>query len=71
MEDVWAAARNIEAQLEVRQSLRNLRRIEPFLAGIEQYARVVEVLCNGTPYLPFIWVRAAAAVGWQGHKLLI
>lgn len=56
MEDVWTTARDIERHLESRRSLRGFRRIQPFLAGIEQYSKVVEVLCNGTPYLPYIWV---------------
>ena len=56
MEDVWTAAKEIEHQLEMRRSLRALRRIQPFLAGIEQYSKVVEVVCNGTPYLPYLWV---------------
>ncbi len=55
MEDVWTAAKDIERQLELRRSLRGFRRIQPFLAGIEQYSKVVEVVCNGTPYLPYIW----------------
>ncbi|KAL8722712.1 MAG: hypothetical protein Q9181_007432, partial [Wetmoreana brouardii] len=55
MEDVWAAAKDIERQLERRRSLRGFRRIQPFLTGVEQYSRVIEVACNQTPYLPFIW----------------
>ncbi len=56
MEDVWTTARDIERHLESRRSLRGFRRIQPFLAGIEQYSKVVEVICNGTPYMPYIWV---------------
>ena len=56
MEDVWTTAREIERHLELKRSLRGLNRIRPFLAGIEQYSKVIEVLCNQTPYLPFLWV---------------
>lgn len=56
MEDVWSTARDIERYLASRRSLRGFRRIQPFLAGIEQYSKVVEVICNGTPYMPYIWV---------------
>lgn len=56
MEDVWKATRDIERQLESRGSLRGFQRIQPFLVGIEKYSGVVEVLCQGTPYLPYIWV---------------
>jgi hypothetical protein len=56
IQDVWKAARELEQQLAARQSIRNLRRIEPLLHGLEKYSKVVEVLCNGTPYLPWLWV---------------
>ena len=54
MEDVWTSAKDIERQLEMRRSLRGFRRLQPFIAGIEQYSKVVEVVCNGTPYLPYL-----------------
>ena len=56
MQDVWKAARDIEHQLEARRSLRGFRRLQTFLTGIEQYSKVMEILCNQTPYLPYIWV---------------
>jgi hypothetical protein len=55
-EDVWKAAEEIQEVQRVRKSLRNMRRVEPFLKALEKYSRVIEVLCNGTPYLPWIWV---------------
>lgn len=55
IQDVRQAAREVEQQLAARQCLRNMRRIEPLLNGLEAYAKVVEVLCNGTPYVSWIW----------------
>jgi hypothetical protein len=55
LQQVRDAAIDIEKQLAARQSLRNMRRLSPLLNGLEHYAKVVEVLCNGTPYLPWIW----------------
>jgi len=38
-------------------SLRNLRRIEPFITGISQYAKVIEVFVQVKPeILGLIWV---------------
>src|SRR4051794_6677648 len=54
LQDVRTAAKQIEQELAARQCLRNMRRIEPFLAGLERYSKVVDVLCNGTVYLPWI-----------------
>ena len=57
LEDVWVAVREIDSKQRKRLSAQNLRRIEPLLRGIEKYTKVIEVLCNGTPYLPYVWVR--------------
>jgi hypothetical protein len=56
LRDVYEAAKQIEQQLAAQQRLRNLKRLEPLLNGLEAYSKVIEVLCNGTPYLPWIWV---------------
>jgi len=55
IKDVWKAAEEIEQNQRKRKSLRAMKRIEPFLEGLEKYSRCIEVLCNGTPYLPWIW----------------
>ncbi|KAI1562867.1 hypothetical protein PtrEW4_009731 [Pyrenophora tritici-repentis] len=55
LRDVWEAVGEIERLLAARQCLRNMKRLEPFLNGLEAYAKVVEVLCNGTPFMPWIW----------------
>lgn len=55
LEHVRNAALEIETQLAAKQSLRNLRRLMPLFQGLEHYAKVVDVLCNGTPFLPWIW----------------
>lgn len=56
LEDVRGAALQIERQLAAQRSLRYMRRLEPFLRGLEQYSKSIDVLCNGTPYLPWVWV---------------
>jgi hypothetical protein len=55
LDDVRNAAVDLERQLAARQSLRNMRRLEPLFQGLGHYSRVIEVLCNGTDYLPWIW----------------
>jgi hypothetical protein len=56
VEDVWKAVREIDSAQRQRQSAQNLRRVEPLLKGIEKYAKVIEVLCNGTPFMAYVWV---------------
>ncbi|KAJ3535531.1 hypothetical protein NM208_g535 [Fusarium decemcellulare] len=55
LQHVRKAALDIENQLAARQSLRNMRRLMPLFQGLEHYAKVVDVLCNGTPFLSWIW----------------
>jgi len=52
---VRQAALDIESQLGARGLLRNMRRLDPLFRGLEHYAKVIEVLCNGTEYLPWLW----------------
>ncbi|KAH8652845.1 hypothetical protein BGZ61DRAFT_500804 [Ilyonectria robusta] len=55
LENVIKAAHEIENQLAARQLLRNMRRLVPLFTGLEYYSKSIEVVCNGTPYLPWIW----------------
>jgi hypothetical protein len=55
LDDVVKAAHEIEDQLAARQLLRNMRRMVPLFMGLQYYSKSIEVVCNGTPYLPWIW----------------
>jgi len=55
LRDVYEAALTIEREQSARRSLRNTRRLKPFLDGLQHYTKCVDTLCNGTPYLPWIW----------------
>lgn len=55
LQNVQKAALEIENQLSARGSLRNMRRLMPLFSGLEHYSKSMEVLCNGTPYLPWVW----------------
>jgi hypothetical protein len=56
IKDVWDAAEEIQRSQRQRQSLQAMSRLQPLLETLERYSKVVEVLCNGTPFLPWIWV---------------
>ena len=56
LDDIRETALAIEASQSKRRSLRNLRRLEPLLAALGKYGKTIEVLCNQTPYLAFVWV---------------
>ena len=70
LRDVRDAAKEVERQLAARGENRALRRIEPFLNGLGHYSEAVGVLCNGTPYLPWVWVCAHSKMLVQNHRLM-
>ena len=51
---VQLAALETENRLGAYQSLRNMCRIMPLFTGLQHYSQSIEVLCNGTPFLPWI-----------------
>lgn len=55
LDDVRQAALQVENQLAACQSLRNMRRLARLFDGLEHYSQTIEVLCNGTPFLPWVW----------------
>ena len=55
IDSVQNAVLEIENQLAARQSLCNMRRLGPLFRGLEYYSKSIDILCNGTPYLPWIW----------------
>jgi hypothetical protein len=67
LQDVREAARQIERDLGDRGCLRNMRRLQPFFDGLDRYSTIIEVLCNGTPYLPYIWVSGIRRLDHLNH----
>lgn len=55
IEDVRKACETLENELGARGLLRNMRRLEPLLKGLDCYSKAVDTLCQGTPFLPWIW----------------
>ena len=72
LEDVRNAAIRIEEQLAARQSLCNMGRLERLFGGLQHYSKSIDVLCNGTPYLPWLWapITLILQVGIQLHPSL-
>ena len=53
--DVQDALHKLEEYLSARGWVRNLRRLLPLITVLGHYHKTIEVLCNGTPFLPWIW----------------
>ena len=59
LEELWTTLRDVQQVQRDRQSVSNLTRIQPLLEILEKYSKPIEVCCNGTPYMPWIWVGSA------------
>lgn len=57
LKDVREAAKIISRDQAKRRCLQNLRRIEPLFEALGKFGGAIETLCQGIPYLCFIWVR--------------
>lgn len=66
LQDVRNAAQAIERRQSQRQSLQNLRRIQPFLEFMQRYADVLEVICQGYSPIAWVWV----SKGNPGYALI-
>lgn len=55
LEDARKAVLDTEARMASRGCLRNTRRLMPLFEGLQHYSRVIEVLCNGVPFMPLVW----------------
>jgi hypothetical protein len=58
LKDVRQAALDVQASMRQRGFVRNMAKLEPFLKTMEIYSKPLDILCNGTPFLPWAWVSA-------------
>jgi hypothetical protein len=56
LKDVWDLARDIEREQNKRTRLQNMRRIEPVLQLLENYAAVMDTFCQGFSPMTWVWV---------------
>jgi len=57
LEDVQAAALKLDRTLAEAGDRRNLRRLEVFFKGLKKFTEAGHSLYDGTPFLPWSWVR--------------
>ncbi|KAI7785010.1 nacht domain-containing protein [Diaporthe eres] len=55
LNDVRATIAQTETQLASRQGLRNFDRLSPYINAAERYGKVLEVFCNSSPMVSYIW----------------
>ncbi|KAK4221969.1 hypothetical protein QBC38DRAFT_460884 [Podospora fimiseda] len=55
LDDVRQGVLDIQRELRAKQCLRNLDRLTPYLDAADRYSKAVSHLCNGVPFMPYIW----------------
>jgi hypothetical protein len=57
LKDVLSALLDMQKYLQNKRENRNLRKLYPFVEGLQRYSGAIDTLSNGlSPYLPWIWV---------------
>lgn len=46
---------DLQKKQHSQRRLQNLSRLKPFLEAMEQYGKVVEVFCNSSEFVAFVW----------------
>jgi hypothetical protein len=59
VEDLQQAIGELQQKQLSERRLRNMNRLKRFVEAMEQYGKVVDVFCNSTELVIFIWVCAA------------
>jgi len=54
--DVEETIRGIERDQKMKKKMQNLARIKPFLEGMKQYGKIIEVFLNTSNIVAYIWV---------------
>jgi hypothetical protein len=67
LKDVWDLARDIEREQNERTRLQNMRRIEPVLQLLENYAAVMDTFCQGFSPMTWVWV-SVVSLGRHGRS---
>jgi len=54
--DVEETIRDIERNHKMKKKMQNIARIKPFLEGMRQYGKIIEVFLNTSTIVAYIWV---------------
>ena len=54
--DVEETIKSIERNQKMKKKMQNIARIKPFLEGMRQYGKIVEVFLNTSIIVAYIWV---------------
>jgi hypothetical protein len=56
LEDLKKCLASLQEKQQSQRRVQNLNRLAPFLEGMDQFGKVVEMFCNSSEFVPFVWV---------------
>jgi len=62
--DVEETIRDIERNQKMKKKMQNIARIKPFLEGMRQYGKIIEVFLNASTIVAYIWVSSQTVTMW-------
>jgi len=69
--DVEETIRGIERDQKMKKKMQNLARIKPFLEGMKQYGKIIEVFLNTSSIIAFIWVSSQTVGSYCAMNMLL
>jgi len=60
--DVEETIKDIERNQKMKKKMQNIARIKPFLEGMRQYGKIIEVFLNASTIVAYIWVSSQTVV---------
>jgi len=62
--DVEETIKGIERNQKMKKKMQNIARIKPFLEGMRQYGKIIEVFLNTSTIVAYIWVSSQTVTMW-------
>ena len=56
IEDLQQAIGQLQKKQLTERRMQNMTRLKRFVEAIEQYGKVVEIFCNSSEFVAFVWV---------------
>ena len=60
--DVEETIKSIERNQKMKKKMQKIARIKPFLEGMRQYGKIIEVFLNASTIVAYIWVSSQTVV---------
>jgi hypothetical protein len=68
LEGLQQAVGDIQKKQQTERRMQNMMRLKKFIEAMEQYGKVLDVFCNSSQFVPFIWVSTLLLLFWSNAQ---